>query len=147
MQNDLYFYIMLLGVILIGFALVSKRGSKGESHEINNHTVQLLSEIRQDMDRKMNELSRQIVELRTEMEQIQFSSSVKGVSDEEGNQHKLKLDQRYAEIFDLVSKGMSQEEIARTLDMGTGEVGMIIQLQKMTSTTPRKRDHGGSSYE
>ena len=155
MQNDLYFYIMVLGVILVGFAVVlPKRKSKEEGHGISNlpndnqgmNTTQLLSEMKQDMERKMGELSRQIQDLKAELEHVQVHSSATGVVTGEKGQ-KLKLDQRYAEIFDLFNKGESEEEIARTLDMGTGEVGMIIQLQKITATPRKQKGHGGSNHE
>lgn len=132
MQDDLYFYVMVLGLILVGFAwFIPNRRNRDERQGME--MVHMLTEIKQDMEQKMRLLSKQVGELQTEMEEMKLRSSAEGTSESEGNQHGLKLDRRYAEIFDLKQQGKSDEEIAKMLDMGVGEVSLIIQLHRMAA--------------
>ncbi len=132
MQGDLYFYMMVLGLILVGFAwLIPNRRNRDERQGME--MVHMLTEIKQDIEQKMRILSKQIGELQTEMEEMKLRSSAEGTSESAGNQHGLKLDRRYAEIFDLKQQKKSDEEIAKMLDMGVGEVSLIIQLHRMAS--------------
>lgn len=145
MQDDLYFYLMLLGLVIAGMAwLIPNRSKKAqeEPEEINKlfyerqyrELLHLMSEMRQDADRRTNQLSREIEGLKKKLEDVQKESKGRFELPLQGHvQDAMGLNDRYAEIFDLYDQGKTTEEIASQMDMGTGEIELILQLKALSS--------------
>lgn len=131
MQGDAWLYLIALGVLFLGATWVAppfvKKNGSSEGKGPDPGEVLLL--LKQDMDSRFLELRREVTDLRAEL----AASTAKTAATPD----LMLLDNRYRDIFDLKKQGKTHEEIARQLEMGTGEVDLIIQLHAMADGRQR----------
>lgn len=129
MQDELYFYVMLFGLIVIGFGWFSSRRSTPEASE-NIEMKRYLEEWKRDHEQAWSRLARQLDRMQAELESLKRrEAEARGEHLKVG----LGLEQRYAEIFELVQRDIPTSEIAKRLDMGVGEVELILQLHRLST--------------
>ncbi|MBP1931452.1 DUF6115 domain-containing protein [Ammoniphilus resinae] len=147
MQDDLFFYLIVLGLILVGVSFLRSGRNKPDLNatprqQINDpqyrEYLHFMSELKKEMERRNAEISYSVQELRKELTEIQSRLDTKNGSTVDG-QGAMRLDHRYAEIFALKQQGKSMETIAKQLDMGVGEVELILQLHAVSSVSPGQR--------
>ncbi|RKD24216.1 hypothetical protein BEP19_07370 [Ammoniphilus oxalaticus] len=133
--GEVYFYVMMLGLIFVGLAMIYKPKQKAvEEEQDNANTLRLVSETNLKMEQQFRALSAQIVELQVELEQLRSQAVNTDNEDETTNGQQLGLERRYADVFQLAKQGLPKEEIAKQLEMGTGEVELIMQLNQLTDS-------------
>jgi thioesterase domain-containing protein len=143
MLDDLSFYLLVLGVVLLGLVWISS--PKAPSHERENRNLlyekeihelmNVMAAMKQDFEKQLHALSQEIHVLEQEVTQLKSKPAATAAID---NQDALLLDNRYREIFDMRQQGLSNDVIARKLDMGTGEVALIVQLHNLTAEKNKK---------
>ncbi|MEH7307400.1 DUF6115 domain-containing protein [Neobacillus drentensis] len=71
---------------------------------------------------------------KTELNTLKASVPVESKANSSDSGQNLFLNDRYKEIFELLEKGLTVDEIAKQLGKGTGEVSFILQLANQART-------------
>lgn len=149
MQEDLYFYLMLLGLVIAGLAwLLPGRKPKGvnqppqmgpKQHERQyQEMLQLAAAMKQEADKKMSYMTAEIEGLKKRLEEAENNTREGFSLHPRSTRDTMQLHDRYGEIFSLHREGKTTEQIASQMDMGTGEVALILQLQSISAKPERK---------
>lgn len=148
MQDDLYFYVLLLGVVFAGAALLGpgrkKQDAGADRHQVMNERqcrdlLQMMSEFKRDTERQLQILSKEHRDLKAEFSEMKSKAEKNGLASTMDEKDALQLNHRYAEVFELRRSGKTPGEIAKQLDMGIGEVELILQLHAKSSLPEQKR--------
>ena len=132
-----YVFIALLVINIILLSLVLVKGSKEQDRSAFVPSIEKTMDYEKLILLELNEVKKSVethtAENRSELLLLreEFQSLVeKAKSDlhEEKLENNLFITERYKEIFDLQDKGMSDEQIAKELEKGLGEVSFILQL-------------------
>ncbi|NRD79376.1 hypothetical protein HPT25_18605 [Bacillus sp. BRMEA1] len=130
--------VLLVSLNLIAIICLLKKNSspkqspyeQGASQQVLENQKKLsrdLIDLKMEMEQIRQSLSKEFEQLR--LEQKKFLDTVQSsAKTKDKNEENLLLNDRYKEIFDLHKQGLSVEQIAAKLDKGTGEIAFILQL-------------------
>lgn len=110
------------------FVLQIKQEKEAESEAFYRSNAQLEKELAEAKAR-LDNVERELAELRTARQQSQPASQNQQESSEEAVDV-LSMRERYRRVFELMQEGLGPDEIAKRLGAGRGEIDLILSLAK-----------------